>query len=204
MQTQHIQVELDIDTGSATQNAGIEQLLPPALVDSIAARTLQLAGITRSLTLSLLITSDEVIRVMNREYRQQDNATDVLSFPLLDTPLVDAPAAQLWQPLSPQTGADQQHANHDNHLAKPSSPTFILPPGLPTNLGDIVISWPTVQQQAQSADHSPLYELLYLFSHGILHLIGYDDHNEAGYLAMVHTQETALQSILPAAEAHKQ
>ena len=33
---------------------------------------------------NLLLTDNEEIRVMNREYRQIDRATDVLSFPMLE------------------------------------------------------------------------------------------------------------------------
>ncbi len=63
------------------------------------------------------------------------------------------------------------------------------------NLGDIVMSWPTIVQQAKEAGHSSLYELLYLLAHGVLHLVGYDDHTEAGYQAMVRIQEAVLKEI---------
>ena len=66
---------------------------------------------------------------------------------------------------------------------------------MPTNLGDIVISWPTVTRQAEQAGHSPSYELLYLLSHGTLHLVGYDDQTEEGYQAMVRLQESIMQDI---------
>jgi len=58
-----------------------------------------------------------------------------------------------------------------------------------------VISWPTVLRQAREAGHSPIYELLYLLSHGVLHLIGYDDQTEAGYQAMVDLQQAILQAM---------
>ena len=64
-----------------------------------------------------------------------------------------------------------------------------------TNLGDVVMSWPTLVQQAIDADHTSVYELLYLLSHGVLHLVGYDDHSEAGYQAMVNIQQSVLQSV---------
>ena len=44
----------------------------------------------------MLVSDDAGIRQLNREYRGHDEATDVLSFPLLDTPMVDAPADELW------------------------------------------------------------------------------------------------------------
>ena len=42
--------------------------------------------------LTLLITNDETIKEMNKQYRQLNKPTDVLSFPLLEKPLVNAPA----------------------------------------------------------------------------------------------------------------
>ena len=55
-------------------------------------------GLIAPVELSLLLTGDDGLQALNREYRGKDESTDVLSFPLLDAPLVDAPADQLWQP----------------------------------------------------------------------------------------------------------
>ena len=63
------------------------------------------------------------------------------------------------------------------------------------NLGDIVMSWPAILRQAQDAEHAPAYELLYLLSHGVLHLVGYDDQTEAGYQAMIRIQQAVLQEV---------
>lgn len=41
-------------------------------------------------------------------------------------------------------------------------------------LGDIAISYPRAQQQAENAGHSTLNELSLLLVHGILHLLGYN------------------------------
>ena len=131
--------------------------------------------------LTLLITDDAGIREMNTHYRHQDKPTDILSFPLLEKPLVDAPADQLW---SIEHNEQQQ-----------ATPEFITPPDMITNLGDIVMSWPTLVRQAAETGHGTLYELLYLLSHGVLHLVGYDDHTEAGYQAMVSIQEAVLRAI---------
>jgi probable rRNA maturation factor len=62
------------------------------------------------------------------------------------------------------------------------------------HLGDIVISWPTVIRQATEAGHKPAYELLFLLSHGVLHLIGYDDQTEAGYQAMIRLQQVVIKA----------
>lgn len=174
----HPQIELYITIGDDTQNAEIEALLSSANVDGVVARTLNEVHITHPVMLTVLVTDDDGIRDMNKQYREIDKATDVLSFPLLDKPLVDAPADQLWTPQEPTE----------------PQPDFVTPPDMIMNLGDVVLSWPTVVRQATQAGHDPVYELLYLLSHGVLHLVGYDDHTEAGYQAMVGIQQRVLQA----------
>ena len=187
MQDQYSQIELSINTGNDEQNAAIEHVLDSCQVEPVVKNTLQAAGVTEPAILTLLITSDDAIRDLNKQYRHQDKATDVLSFPLLDKPLVNAPADQLW--MTPE-GEEEDRAAQEG-----SRPVFMTPPELPTNLGDIVISWPTVLRQASEAGHSPTYELLYLISHGVLHLVGYDDQSEAGYSAMVNIQQSVLEAM---------
>ncbi len=180
---EHPLVELYITTNDSEQNNTIEQLLASVNIDEVAVLTLHTVGIIQPIMLTLLITDDEGIREMNTQYRQQDKPTDVLSFPLLEKPLVDAPADQLWS------------IQNDGEQSTQDTPDFVTPPDMIMNLGDIVMSWPTLVRQAAEAGHSSLYELLYLFSHGVLHLVGYDDHTEAGYQAMVSIQEAVLRKI---------
>ena len=183
---EHPLIELYVDTGSDQQNALIEQQLFSVDLDRVALQTLQIADIKPQVMFTLLITDDESIRDMNKQYRDQDKPTDVLSFPLLQDPLVHAPVDQLWS----TTPADNASSTIEQ-----SAQIFVTPPGLVMNLGDIVMSWPTITRQATEAGHDPLVELLYLLSHGLLHLVGYDDQTEAGYHAMVHIQQTVLQTL---------
>jgi probable rRNA maturation factor len=182
---EHPQIELYISLGDDQQNSLVEQQLSSVDLDAVVAHTLQKVGITQQVMLTLLITDDEGIREMNLQYRQQNKPTDVLSFPLLEQPLVKAPADQLWAP----------QESEEASKAPEGTPAFVTPPAMITNLGDIVMSWPTVVRQAAEAGHSPIYELLYLLSHGVLHLVGYDDATEAGYQAMVSIQQAVLQAI---------
>jgi probable rRNA maturation factor len=183
---EHPQIELYINLGDDQQNTLIEQQLSSVNLDGVVAGTLQKVGITQQVMLTLLITDDEGIREMNLQYRQQNKPTDVLSFPLLEQPLVKAPADQLWAP---------QESKEGSRAPEEQARAFVTPPGMITNLGDIVISWPTMVRQAVEAGHSAIYELLYLLSHGVLHLVGYDDATEAGYQAMVSIQQAVLQAI---------
>ena len=180
---EHPLIDLYVSIGNNRENQQIEQTLSALNLDTIVLYTLEEAGIHEPLVLTLLITDDSGIRDMNKQYREQDKPTDVLSFPLLPKPLAQAPADQLWTP-QPDEGIEGQQI-----------PDFVTPPGMPTNLGDIIMSWPTIVRQATEARHHPLIELLYLLSHGVLHLVGYDDQTEAGYQAMVQMQLAVLHRL---------
>jgi probable rRNA maturation factor len=191
MQENTVQLDCNINLTDAESDTALQPLLASGLLGQTVSRALQAVHISHTITLSLLITDDSEMQTLNLQYRQQDKTTDVLSFPLLDEPLVDAPADQLWQVEEVEGG----EASDEELMGKRAFPAFITPTDMPTNLGDIVISWPTVTRQAEQAGHSPVYELLYLLSHGTLHLVGYDDQNEEGYQAMVRLQESILQAI---------
>ena len=151
--------------------------LNQSLLALVAHVVLELAGIERPVELNVLVRGDEGLRALNRDYRGKDVATDVLSFPTQDEPVVEAPADELWQDYTtPEV-------------------RFVTAPGLPLQLGDVAISYPTVLRQAAEAGHSPLHEFTFLLAHGILHLIGFDDQTEAGYQRMVSLQNAALSQI---------
>ena len=187
------QIDLDcaINLSDAENDTLLQHILASELLEQTVGRTLQAVNILQSVMLSLVITDDAEMQALNRQFRQQDKTTDVLSFPLLDKPLVDAPADQLWQSGENMLDADASKEHSDNG----NRPTFITPADMPVTLGDIVISWPTVRRQAEQAGHPVAYELLYLLAHGTLHLVGYDDQTEEGYQAMVRLQASILQAI---------
>ncbi|WP_052888659.1 rRNA maturation RNase YbeY [Thermogemmatispora carboxidivorans] len=178
-------VDLYVTLEDMALKRSFDEALASVDLDAFARRALLEAGVHQPVMFTLMVTDDATIQEMNNQYRQQNKPTDVLSFPLLDQPLVEAPAELLWQP-------PEQPADLAPEAAAPTPPPFVTPPGQPTNLGDIAISWPTVLRQAAAAGHSPRQEFLYLLAHGILHLVGYDDQTQAGYETMVRKQEAIL------------
>ncbi|MDW7650096.1 MAG: rRNA maturation RNase YbeY [Bacillota bacterium] len=62
-------------------------------------------------------------------------------------------------------------------------------------LGDIVISLEQAKKQAADYGHSLRRELLYLFVHGILHLLGYDHQNEGEQTEMREVEEHLLSVV---------
>jgi probable rRNA maturation factor len=182
--------------------------LDDAALRRVVALTLARVHVDQPSEVSVLISDDEGLRRLNRDYRDRDEATDVLSFPLLDEPLVDAPPDQLWQMESEERG---ESAPTDADLVLGELPGLkadepgmdgnggeredleLDEPGSTLALGDIAISRDAVARQAAQAGHASAWELAYLLAHGVLHLVGYDDHTDAGYEAMVAYQEAILQ-----------
>lgn len=177
------QVEISIDLDNEEDEEALKHLLSTLPLEATVLQTLSQAGFEQPVVVALLITNDATIQALNKHYRSQDKPTDVLSFPMLDKPIVDAPVEQLWTP-------SELHNEEEIQTRY----AFVSPPDITMYLGDIVISWPTVQRQASEAGHNPTYELLFLLSHGVLHLVGYDDQSEAGYQSMIRLQQAVMEA----------
>lgn len=62
-------------------------------------------------------------------------------------------------------------------------------------LGDVILSVPTAQKQARAHGHSREDELAWLFLHGCLHLLGYDDDTDEGAAEMDRRARAALSRL---------
>lgn len=71
-----------------------------------------------------------------------------------------------------------------------------VPPGLPVPLGDIVISRQRAAEQGAALGHSALRETVFLFIHGLLHLLGFDhEQGAAAEKEMFARQSEIMQSL---------
>jgi probable rRNA maturation factor len=94
---------------------------------------------------------------------------------------------------------NHEHRHKDTHtdvlsfpLHDPNGMRFVLPPGQPINLGDVVVSYPRMLEQAREFGHSPGRELGYLVAHGVLHVLGFDHEQEADRRRMRQAEEEVL------------
>ena len=71
----------------------------------------------------------------------------------------------------------------------------VLDEDSPLALGDIVISWPVMVEQASEYGHSQARELAFLTAHGLYHLLGYDHDSKEDELIMNALQEEILTSL---------
>ena len=129
-------------------------------------------------SLGLSLVGDAEIAALNGDWRQKQGPTDVLAFAAQDDDLDGAPPL----PLPPALLDDEAEI----HGAEP------------LELGDIVIAVDTAARQAPEHGHSLERELLFLASHGLLHLLGWDHPDDASLAAMLARQHRLLQStVLP-------
>ena len=65
-------------------------------------------------------------------------------------------------------------------------------PGVPSSLGQIIISYEKAEEQAKNYGHSLEREMSFLFVHGMLHLLGYDHMEKDDELVMFAIQDEIL------------
>ena len=117
---------------------------------------------------SINFVSDEEIQRLNREFRNIDKVTDVLSFPNLNK----TPNEKLKK--------FRKLADFDTNLLF---------------LGDIVISKKVAKKQAREYEHSLKREVCFLALHGFLHLLGFDHIKEEDEKIMTKLQSKILSEV---------
>ena len=152
--------------------AGEELDLPyEGIVQDIVLATLDYEGCPYEAEVNIVLTNDEKICRLNREYRQIDRPTDVLSFPMLE----------YGQP------SDFSHVEEDYaDCFDPETGELVL--------GDIILSVDKIREQAKSYGHSQTRELAFLVAHSMLHLCGYDHIEEKDREEMEEKQREILLS----------
>jgi probable rRNA maturation factor len=154
-------------------------------------------------SLGLMLTDDASIAALNSAWRHRNEPTDVLSFAALESDLEDAPplplppelfeAAGLVEEFEEEEEDDEEGDGLDAEPGVAWEPSVALEPGgEPLELGDIVISLETAARQAAAAGTSLEAELLFLASHGLLHLLGWDHPDAASLAAMLSRQESLI------------
>ena len=159
----------------------IDIVLPPGMRAPGLAGWLQSVAPPRARgTVALAVVPDARVRSLNRQYREKDQNTDVLSFPADD-------AAGLTRPAPRSRDADRRGPAPRGRGADRTGPAprsrgagLVRPAAF---LGDIVIAAGVARRQAREASHSLQTELRILALHGLLHLLGYDHEQDSGQMA---------------------
>lgn len=118
------------------------------------------------------LTDNDGIHLMNKEFRNIDRPTDVLSFPNVD-----------YSEPADFEGIEEMIEDYFD----PESGELCL--------GDIVISIDKVYEQAEEFGHSPKREYAFLIAHSMLHLLGYDHMEPEEAKVMESKQENILAKV---------
>ena len=158
MKRHYIPVTADVPGVSDSTKSFLRKVIRTALTEQ---------GVNVPCEVDVYVTGDAGIQELNREMRQVDRPTDVLSFPEFE--------------LMPGQLPGQEDADPG---------TGYVP------LGDMAISLERARQQAAEFGHSARREVGYLTIHSILHLLGYDHVDEGPMKAQMREHEEAIMKLL--------
>jgi len=146
---------------------------PEEVAALVAKEVLRSEGCDREVEISLTITNDEGIQELNREFREIDRPTDVLSFPNVS----------YEEPGDFSVMEGEQEVD----LLNPDTGNIMF--------GDIVVNEDRVRSQAQEYGHSTRREFAFLIAHSMLHLCGYDHMEEDEAKVMEKKQSDVLNTL---------
>lgn len=118
-----------------------------------------------NLAVGLCYVNKDEIRELNKQFRQIDRPTDVLSFPFLDI-----------------SYKGKKLSSFDSER-EPNGELY---------LGDIYICKEIAKSQAKEYEHSFKREVCFLALHGLLHLLGYDHIEKDDEKVMIKTANDIL------------
>ena len=137
-----------------------------AVVRAVCEKVMECEECDFDAQISLTLTDNENIKIINNEFRSIDAPTDVLSFPMLE--------------FDEEGQIIDNEFEYDNDLIM---------------LGDIVISLERAREQSIEFGHSFKREIAFLCAHSMLHLLGYDHMVEDEERVMCQKQEEVLASL---------
>ena len=141
-----------------------------SIIRQVVEEALDYEGCPYEAEVSVLLTGNDQIQELNREYREIDRPTDVLSFPMIEF----------------------QHPSDFSRVEEEFCDCFNPETG-ELFLGDIILSVDKIEEQAAAYGHSRERELAFLVARSMLHLCGYDHMEEDERIVMEKKQEEILQ-----------
>ncbi|HEU4838174.1 MAG TPA: rRNA maturation RNase YbeY [Micavibrio sp.] len=137
-------LEIDVtvsDPDWTTSFLDVEKLAGSGMKLTLRMAVLPKKILGRDIEASIVLANDDLIQILNREYRKKDAPTNVLTFASLDS----------------------------------NDP---IPPNAPYPLGDVILSFQTIDREAREQGKFFKDHFLHMVVHGTLHLLGYDHETE--------------------------
>lgn len=135
--------------------------------------TLKEEGVSIPYEVSIMFVDNNSIEEINKEQRNIDKVTDVLSFPMLDYPKNKV--------------FNEVYTNYHFKIEDLDGEFLVL--------GDVVLSLEKAKEQSEDFGHSYTREACYLAVHSILHLLGYDHMEEEDKKRMREREEYILEKF---------
>ena len=147
------------------EQLSLQRFVIGSIIKKCIYATLEKERICVPCEINVLVTDDAGIQIINRESRQLDKPTDVLSFPMFQLEAGNPP---------------------EDWTAFQDPASGLVP------LGDMCISLQRAVAQAQEFGHSTRREVGYLTIHSMLHLLGYDHLDEGPQKKQMRAREGAI------------
>ncbi len=145
-----VQVDFDERISEYVKEHTNENINIKDYIEKIVKQALELNNISfENVCISISSASKEEINKLNLEYRNIDRPTDVLSFPIFEREEIE----------------EFKNIPEDKKLKE-------------VELGDIVLCMDIIYSQSVEYGTGIIREVLYMITHGVCHLLGYD-HIEA-------------------------
>lgn len=141
-------------------------------VNQVITECLKEEKVDLNVEISLTVVSEEEIKEINKEHRDIDKVTDVLSFPQIE-PLEEG-------------GIDWDELDETVYMNLDTEDLM---------LGDIVLCYEVAKKQAEEYGHSLEREVCFLVAHSMFHLLGYDHMTEEEEKNMITKQERVLNNL---------
>lgn len=142
-------------------------------LEQIEKHILEKENVKYDSEISLIFVDNKEIQRINKENRNIDKITDVLSFPTLS--------------YRDGNTYSEEYENKKHDLWDFNEGNLVL--------GDVVISLEKAKEQSENYGHSFEREVCYLFTHSILHLLGYDHMEEKEIELMRKKEEEYLEKF---------
>jgi len=152
MQNWDVTVQIDRQFAGTVK----EEVLTTALSAVLSHEKIVHAGV------AIVVTDNDFVQALNRDYRGVDAPTDVLSFAAQEGDRLDA---AFVPEVAEETGC---------------------------YLGDLILAYPYAAAQAARHGHSLQTEMQLLVVHGCLHLLGYDHDTDKAQAEMWAVQDAIL------------
>ena len=142
------------------------------VIKAVIEKIVETENCPYEIEVNVLLTGNAEIQEANRNFRDIDRPTDVLSFPMVD-----------------------YNSPTDFSLVDESPECYLNPETDELVLGDIMISVDKVYEQAEEYGHSSKREFAFLIAHSMLHLLGYDHMEDEERVVMETKQEAVLEAL---------